>query len=31
MLLPDAKGFEAEMVGAKAKVLIPEKGKAVNL
>jgi L-ascorbate metabolism protein UlaG (beta-lactamase superfamily) len=31
MLLPDAKGFEAEMVGAKAKVLIPEKGKAVSL
>ncbi|MCA3338642.1 MAG: metal-dependent hydrolase [Roseomonas sp.] len=31
MLLPDASGFEAEMVGAKAKVLIPEKGKAVSL
>jgi hypothetical protein len=31
MLLPDAKGFEAEMVGAKAKVLVPEKCKAVSL
>ncbi|MFO0465816.1 MAG: metal-dependent hydrolase, partial [bacterium] len=31
MLLPDASGFEAEMVGAKAKVLVPEKGKAVSL
>jgi L-ascorbate metabolism protein UlaG (beta-lactamase superfamily) len=31
MLLPDAKGFEAEMVGAKAKVLVPEKGKPVSL
>jgi L-ascorbate metabolism protein UlaG (beta-lactamase superfamily) len=28
LLLPDASGFVAEMQGANAKVLVPEKGKA---
>ena len=31
LLLPDASGFVAEMQGAKARVLVPEKGVAVTL
>jgi L-ascorbate metabolism protein UlaG (beta-lactamase superfamily) len=31
LLLPDASGFVAEMQGAKARVLVPEKGAPVTL